>query len=128
MTDNGSNFKKAGEFLMKDQRYTCFWTPCVAHYIDLILKDFGKIKVIQDFVSDVRSITTFIYNHGHVLSIMRGCCKGDLVRPGITRFATNFIALRSLLDNKVGLKHMVTTTELNRNKKFNRVLEKKWRV
>ena len=116
VTDNGTNFKKAGEMLQADDRFSCFWTPCAAHSIDLMLKDFGKRKAIGDVVSDARTITTFIYNHSHLLSMMRKNCEGELVRPGITRFATNFIALQSILSNKAGLKRMFTSTQWSKNK------------
>ena len=41
-------------------------------------------------------ITKFIYNHGWLLAKMRQVCGGDIVRPGATRFAANYIALDSL--------------------------------
>ncbi|KAK2652713.1 hypothetical protein Ddye_012569 [Dipteronia dyeriana] len=37
VTDNASNYKKAGEMLMK-KRTRLWWTPCIAHCIDLILE------------------------------------------------------------------------------------------
>ena len=36
ITDNASNYKKAGELLM-EKRKRLWWTPCAAHCIDLIL-------------------------------------------------------------------------------------------
>jgi hypothetical protein len=106
VTDNGTNFKKAGQKIM--DKYSIFWTPCAAHCIDLILKDFGKTRVIEKAVRKARMITNFIYNHSGLLAYMRSTdvCGGDLIRPGVTRFATNYIALQSILDKKAGLKHM----------------------
>ncbi|KAK2655189.1 hypothetical protein Ddye_008241 [Dipteronia dyeriana] len=37
---------------------------------------------------------------------MREVCKGEIVRPGATRFATNHIALDSLLKKKANLKQL----------------------
>ena len=34
VTDNGLTFVKAGKLLMK--KYNLYWTPCAAHYIDLM--------------------------------------------------------------------------------------------
>ncbi|XP_077215765.1 uncharacterized protein LOC143850392 [Tasmannia lanceolata] len=99
VTDNGSNYKKAGQKIMS--KYNIFWTPCAAHCIDLMMKDIGKKKAVRKVVDEARSVTKFLYNHGHILSIMRNMCGGDLVRPGLTRFATNYIALQSMLDKKV---------------------------
>jgi hypothetical protein len=95
--DNAANYVVVGRLLM--QRYpTMFWTPCAAHFIDLILEDMEKIPYIKDIVELARSITTFIYNHEYVLSLMRRFANNrELVHPAITCLATSFIPLRSLL-------------------------------
>ena len=49
-------------------------------------------------IHNARKITNFIYNHGWLLAEMRKYCGGDIVRLGATRFATNYIALESLLN------------------------------
>ena len=93
VTNNSSNYKKTSERIMS--KYGIYWTPCVAHCIDLILKDFGKSKLVEMIVMDVRTITNFIYNHSYILAFTRTseCCGGDLIRPGVTQYATNYIAL-----------------------------------
>lgn len=42
---------------------------------------------------------------------MREHCGGDIVRPGVTRFATYFLAMQSMYEKKEGLKRMITSTE-----------------
>ncbi|XP_077247296.1 uncharacterized protein LOC143887072 [Tasmannia lanceolata] len=124
VTDIGSNYyKKAGQKIMS--KHKIFWTPCVAHYIDLMLKDIGKKKTVRKVVHEARSVTNFLYNHGYILSIMRNMCGGDLVRPGLTRFATNYIALQSMLDKKVGLKQLFSSKELNEYKESRSVVGKR---
>lgn len=91
VTDNDSNFKKAKEKLMK--KYNLFWNPYTIHCIDLMLKDMRKIDVVKRVVEKARTVTTLIYNHGYVLTMMREKCEGDIVWLGVTHFATNFIAL-----------------------------------
>ncbi|KAK3221721.1 hypothetical protein Dsin_008746 [Dipteronia sinensis] len=95
ITDNGFAFVKAGKKLMK--KYSLFWTPCAAHCIDLIFKDIGKKDIVASVIHDGKAVTNFIYNHGWLLSQIREVCKGEIVRSGATRFATNHIALDSLL-------------------------------
>ncbi|KAL6327522.1 hypothetical protein AAG906_021608 [Vitis piasezkii] len=91
VTDNGSAFVKAGKLLMK--KYNLYWTPCAAHCIDLMFEDIGKRTSVADLITKARKITNFIYNHSWLLVQMRKVCGGDIVRPGATRFATNYMAL-----------------------------------
>eukprot|EP00268_Persea_americana_P068538 TRINITY_DN95585_c0_g1_i1.p1 TRINITY_DN95585_c0_g1~~TRINITY_DN95585_c0_g1_i1.p1 ORF type:complete len:138 (-),score=11.94 TRINITY_DN95585_c0_g1_i1:25-438(-) len=53
----------------------------------------------------------FIYNHSWVLNALRKDFTGgsDLFRPGITRFAMNFISLQSLFMFKGELQKMFTS-------------------
>ncbi|KAK2659066.1 hypothetical protein Ddye_005599 [Dipteronia dyeriana] len=86
------------EKLMKT--YSLFWTPCAALCVDLIFENIGKKDIVASVIHDVKDVTNFIYNHGRLPSQMREVCKGEIVRPGATRFATNHIALDSLLRKK----------------------------
>jgi hypothetical protein len=97
ITDNTANYVATSRMLM-ERHCSLFSTPCTAHYIDLMLKDMGKISFIKDLINQARSIPKFIYNHAFVLSLMRRCTKNkELWHPTITGFATNFITLQSLL-------------------------------
>jgi Protein of unknown function (DUF 659) len=94
--DNGSNFKAAGRIIMEKYNHI-FWTSYATHCIDLMLEDIGKDNLIRDIVQKVHTITILIYNHQWVLNLMHEVINNrELLRPGITRFATNFIALQSI--------------------------------
>jgi hypothetical protein len=43
ITDNASNYVLAGKMLESKYK-TIFWTPCVAHCIDLMLEDIGNMN------------------------------------------------------------------------------------
>ena len=43
ITDNASNYMNDGMRLMEKRR-RLWWTPCVAHCIDLMLEDIGNWK------------------------------------------------------------------------------------
>lgn len=111
ITDNAANYVAVGRMLMS--RYpTLYWTPCAAHYIDLILEDMGKIDWIKEIIDSAWSITKYIYNHASVLALMRQFTNNkELVRPAITRFATNFISLQSLLASRWEVKRMFLSDE-----------------
>ena len=109
VTDNGSAFVKAGKLLMK--KYNLYWTPCAAHCIDLMFEDIAKKATVSELITNARKITNFIYNHGWLLAKVRKVCGGDIVRPRATRFATNYIALESLLKKRADLKKIFISDE-----------------
>jgi hypothetical protein len=77
---------------------TKFWTPCAAHCIDLMLENISKQDWIKNNVGQAKCITKYIYNHSWVLNLMTKNTGGkELVRPAITRFATHFLTLQSLI-------------------------------
>ena len=105
---------KVEKLLMK--KYNLYWTPCAAHYIDLIFEDIGKRDSVAQLIGNGRKITNFIYNHGWLLTKMRQVYGGDIVHPGATRFATNYIALDSLLKKRVDLKKIFISNEWTSHK------------
>ena len=66
MTDNTANYVAAGR-LLKKEFPKIYWSPCVAHYIDLMLQDFGKFEGVSEIVSHALKITKYIYNHYFIL-------------------------------------------------------------
>ena len=94
ITDNVTNFKAIGELLMYT-RPNLYWTPCVAHCIDLILEDLEKhLKVHEVTMKKGRKITTYIYGRTMLISMLKKYTNGrDLVRPSMTRFATAYLTL-----------------------------------
>ncbi|XP_058726393.1 uncharacterized protein LOC131597734 [Vicia villosa] len=117
VTDNAANYKAAGEMLMQTRK-NLYWTPCAAHCIDLILEDFEKkLKVHQVTIKKGRKITTHIYGRTMLISMLKKHTKGrDLIRPGITRFATTYLTLSYLNDNKGALMSLFTSEDWNSSK------------
>ncbi|XP_039126919.1 uncharacterized protein LOC120263064 [Dioscorea cayenensis subsp. rotundata] len=111
VTDNAANYKAAGR-LLNDKYPSILWTPCAAHCLNLMLKDIAKIPHIDTLAHRASSITVFVYNHKWTLSWLRNI-KGwtEILRPGDTRFATTFIALKSLYDHKSDLQAMVNSRD-----------------
>ena len=104
VTDNAANYKAAGEMLMS-KRKKLFWTPCVAHCIDLMLEDFEKkIEEHKVTIAKGRKITSFIYNRTRLICMLREFTKGkELLRPGAIRFATSYLTLGRLHEQKGAL-------------------------
>jgi len=111
ITDNDTNYVVARKILT-ERHPTLFWTSCVAHCIDLMFEDIGKICFVKYIVDSSKSITKFIYNHVAVLNLMRKFTNNkDLVRLSITQFVTSFISLQSLLNSMWDVKRMFLLEE-----------------
>ncbi|XVF38415.1 hypothetical protein REPUB_Repub20aG0099800 [Reevesia pubescens] len=109
VTDNKATVKAGGNMLMQKRKHL-YWGACSCHYLDLILEEINNKKSVKKLLDEAKMITTFIYNHTWTIDYMKKYTKGrELLRPGITRFATNFIVLESILKNKQALKEMVTS-------------------
>jgi hypothetical protein len=117
VTDNAANYKAAGEMLMA-KRKGLYWTPCAAHCIDLMLEDFEKkIPIHQETIPKGRRITTYIYSRTFLITLLQHFTDGkDLVRPGLTRFATSYLTLRCLYENKGSLIRMFTSDQWKTSK------------
>jgi hypothetical protein len=79
-----------------------------------MLEDMGKLPWIKEIIDSAWSVTKYIYiyNHTFVLSLMRQFTGNrELVRPAITRFATSFISLQSLLNSMLELQRMFLSNE-----------------
>ncbi|XP_059074131.1 uncharacterized protein LOC131874589 [Cryptomeria japonica] len=111
VTDNVASYVAAGKLLM-ERHPKNFWSPCAAHCLDLMLEDIGKLEWVKSIVERAKNISKFIYNHALVLSIMRQYTgQKELARPGITRFASNFLTLKSLIKSKAALRRMFVGEE-----------------
>eukprot|EP00253_Pinus_taeda_P014087 PITA_14087 len=120
ITGNASNYVLAGK-LLEEKHMTIFWTPCAAHCIDLMLEDIGKIDWVKNTIDHAKSITKFIYNHTLILSLMRKHTGGkDIIRPAITRFATHFLTLQSMLSQHRNLQKMFSSDEWNQSNRSNK--------
>ena len=64
-----NTYKKAGMKLAR--HYNLYRTLCVAHSIELMLKDVGKRATVVEVIKNRSKVTKFIYNRGIILSKMR---------------------------------------------------------
>ena len=96
------------------QKYgTLFWSPGVAHCIDLLLENIANPRwfpLVDEAIKKAKKITMLIYNRVVVLDLMRQDFTNgrELCRFAITKFATNFLSLQSMLRFKKELRQMFT--------------------
>jgi hypothetical protein len=81
-----------------------------------MLEDIGNLKEFKKPIARARRVTTFIYRHGRILSLMRQKTGADLVRPATTRFATSFLTLKSLHKHREALKALFVSEQWNENR------------
>jgi len=79
------------------------------HCIDLMLEDIRKIPLIKKTIQRGVSLVGFIYNHSSFLSLLKQFTnKKELVRHAIIRFATSYLSLQRLYQEKENLRKMFT--------------------
>ncbi|XP_050387733.1 uncharacterized protein LOC126804020 [Argentina anserina] len=106
ITDNASNYKNAGLRLMQ-RRLKLWWTPCAAHCIDFMLEDISKLIIFEKTIASAKKVVKFLYGHTWVLSLMREFTNNsEIIRPAVTRFATSFLTLQSIYNQKQPLQMM----------------------
>ncbi|KAL4180124.1 hypothetical protein AMTRI_Chr13g90570 [Amborella trichopoda] len=111
ITDNARACVSAGSKLM-DKRKHLVWTPCAAHSIDLMLEEIGEIKIVKETLDEARLVSRFIYNHSKILFLFREHSKKkEIIRPAITRFATDYLAVDSIRQSEGALKRLFTCEE-----------------
>lgn len=111
ITSGEEHFAAAGKKLMGIFP-TLYWAPCASQSIDLILEDFAKLDWISSVIQQAQSMTRFIYNNVAVLNLMRKFTFGDdIVEPGGSRSAANFMTLKRLVSHKLNLQAMMTSEE-----------------
>uniref|UniRef100_A0A5B7CBF9 BED-type domain-containing protein n=1 Tax=Davidia involucrata TaxID=16924 RepID=A0A5B7CBF9_DAVIN len=109
VTDTAPSYKAAGKALMGKYR-TFFWSACSAHCIDLMLKEMGEMDDVKEVLAKAKQITRFIYNNAWVLNLMRKRTGGrDIVQLAITRFASSFLTLQTIVSLKGPLHQMFTS-------------------
>ncbi|KAL8529886.1 hypothetical protein ACS0TY_007085 [Phlomoides rotata] len=70
VTNNGANYKVAG-VLLNDKYPTIKWSPCVAHCLNLLLGDIGKMELVSGLAKRASLVTKFVYNHAFLLAWLR---------------------------------------------------------
>ncbi|PNY02045.1 hypothetical protein L195_g025349 [Trifolium pratense] len=114
--DNAANYV-AAERKIHEKYDSIFWSPCAAHCLNLLLKDISRMPHVAELASKASKVTVFVYNHIVFLSWLRKREHWrEIVRPGVTRFATTFITLKSLYDRKNDLQALMVDKHFTSHK------------
>lgn len=84
-----------------------YWTPCTAHYLDLMLEDIRKLPQTKKTIKRSISISGYTYNRVGLLNTMRRFIEQrKLLRLAMTWFAMAFITLSVSMNEKSNLMKM----------------------
>eukprot|EP01018_Ginkgo_biloba_P033995 Gb_34770 [translate_table: standard] len=114
VTDSASNHVGVGKLIM-DKFKTIYWTPCDVHCLNLLLHDWGKLPWVNEAFQRVKTITNFVVNDRLTLSIYRKHVTKELLRPYDTRFATYYIMLKRVVEEKASLRLFVCNNEWDKS-------------
>ncbi|XP_039811854.1 uncharacterized protein LOC120674800 [Panicum virgatum] len=117
VTDNGSNFKKACKLLAEEYPHIV-WQPCLAHTINLILKDIGKWDDHKAMIQSAQYICQWLYNSNSVHSMFKSATGGELVKWNATRFGTNYMFLESFMKKKDQFMVWMMSTEYRSSRHY----------
>eukprot|EP00253_Pinus_taeda_P002536 PITA_02536 len=110
ITDSASNCVGAGKMVM-DKYRKIYWTPCAAHCLDLLLHDLAKFPWINETLRRGKQISHFIFNNQLTLSLYRNNASRELLRPCDTRFATYYITIKRLVEEKGSIRGVFCNNE-----------------
>jgi len=110
VTDNASNCVGAGKMIM-DKYTKVYWTPCAAHCLDLLLHDLAKFPWINEAIRRGKQMSHFIFNHQLTLTLYRKQASRELLRPSDTRFATYYITLKRVVEEKTSIRSIICSSE-----------------
>jgi hypothetical protein len=107
VTDNASNNMGANK-LLHAKRPHIFWASCATHTINLMLQGIGSMPRFKKMIDQAKAFTIFVYWHTRTLECMRYFTEGkEIVRPRVTRFASNYLTLDNIQEKKDQLRKMV---------------------
>jgi hypothetical protein len=77
--------------------------PYIPHTMNLVMEDMGKLPRMDSFVKSAINVILFLKKHHSTNSLVKKYTKFRLIRPGKTRFGTNYLAIDHLRRMRHGL-------------------------
>ena len=70
VTNNAVNYVAIGRLISQKHKHIN-WSPYVAHRLNLVFKDVGKMDHVAELVRRASNVTIFVYNHVALLNWLR---------------------------------------------------------
>ncbi|GLU15059.1 hypothetical protein SLE2022_315870 [Rubroshorea leprosula] len=98
--------------LVLKKRPKLFWSSCASHAINLMFEGISKLPQFDGIISKAKNLTIFLHTHRRTLNMMRRITlRRDIVKLGVTKFATTFLTLQSLFEKKGKLMFMFSSDD-----------------
>lgn len=98
-------------------RPNLYWTPCEAHFHDLMLQDIRKLEPVKNALKKIIFMNGYIYCRVPLVNMMRRFTNQHNPHPpAVTRFPTSFITMSQFHIKQSNLKKMVTSDDWNKSK------------
>ena len=94
VTDTCATMKKAWDIVMQEFPWISV-VPCQPHVASLLMKDLGKIPMVDSLIKEEGTVVGWFSNHQKPLAILREHTKAkfsrgkELVKAAATRFGTH---------------------------------------
>ncbi|KAG5561819.1 hypothetical protein RHGRI_004760 [Rhododendron griersonianum] len=101
ITDNASNCK-AARAIIQDKHPHIFWSGCLAHTLNLLMKDIGKssnpsLSFFNESYNKGKAVVKYIKNHGSCQFLYKTFSDLELLITKKTRFGHVFIVMQRLV-------------------------------
>ncbi|XP_064981268.1 uncharacterized protein LOC135622891 [Musa acuminata AAA Group] len=106
LSDSAPWYKAAGKVLM-DKYRTFFWSVCVNHCIELMLKGLCEMDEVNGTMTKAKKISQFLYNDAWLLDLLKRNTEGkDIIRPAMAQSVMDFLTLQNIFSFRGSLQQM----------------------
>lgn len=115
VTDNASNCKAAGGLIQRKHPHV-FWSGCLAHTLNLLMKDIAKSKDASlSFVAETytkgKDVVRYIKNHSSSQALFKSFSQLQLLKAKKTRFGHHYIVVQRLVNVRAALVSMALSSQ-----------------
>ncbi|KAF7112909.1 hypothetical protein RHSIM_RhsimUnG0179600 [Rhododendron simsii] len=115
VTDNAANCKAAGAIIQRKYNHI-FWSGCLAHTLNLLMKDIAKcehpsLSFVDETYKRGKAVVKYIKNHSACQSLFKSFSSLELLKSKKTRFGHHFIVIQRLVKVRASLVSMALSKQ-----------------
>ncbi|KAF7150398.1 hypothetical protein RHSIM_Rhsim02G0002400 [Rhododendron simsii] len=115
VTDNAANCKAAGGIIQRKHPHV-FWSGCLAHTLNLLMKDIAKSKdpalsFVDETYKKGKAMVKYIKNHSSSQALFKSFSQLQLLKAKKTRFGHHYIVMHRLEKVRSALVSMVLSSQ-----------------